>query len=507
MQAGRDYCVSFNVSPTISSNFNYNYVGIDQIGINFSAPRPVDTVNRFISLPYHIKNAAGNYLSDSSKWYKISGVYKATGGEQWLTLGSFNNGPPSFINVYPANPIPNTLYWTYIFIDDVSVVEITPADTVINVFDTVVCKTTGLNIPLHVTSNASSFHWNNGGVVNSMVAHDTGTYWCQSQVECGLVVDTFRIHYMPFRKLNLGKDTFNCVAQPVVIGVSNNYSSYLWNTGANTPAITATQSGEYILTVTDTCGTQKDTIEVGVQAPTPPPVARDTMVCQFVPSPQLTAKGINLKWYLPNMSIGVAGQPYIYTAEPGTQVVYVSQTVGYCESAKVPLTVRVKYKPDAEIGNYFAVCSGVDTLMIGHQYPDVSYLWNTNEQVCCIQPRQTGTYQLTIMNECGTSSDTAFVEIFPCDECVFVPTAFTPNGDGKNDLFLPIMKCPITDYNVKIYNRWGQQVFASSNPQSGWNGLNTGGRADLGVYIYVMEYRSVNTNAVKYLKGNITLIR
>ena len=152
------------------------------------------------------------------------------------------------------------------------------------------------------------------------------------------------------------------------------------------------------------------------------------------------------------------------------------------------------------------ICKGSDTL-IGKQYPEVTYLWNTNEMVCCIQPRQSGLYELTIMNSCGKSTDSISVEVSPCDECMFLPTAFTPNGDGRNDDYRPIVKCPISDYKLEIYNRWGELVFRTKDPNVGWDGKYKGDICDAGVNIYLMEYRSAITNSTKSLKGNITLIR
>lgn len=508
MVAGKQYCVSFYVSPTISPAFNFNYVALDEFGLNFSQQRPIDTVNRFISLPYHIKNISGTYLSDTSKWYKISGIYMATGGEEWLTIGCFANGSsPSFINVYPATPNQNILYWTYLYIDDVSVSEITSADTINRTADTVVCRTAGLNIPLKSENGATAYSWSDGSTGSQIMAQDTGTYWCIAKTECGLVKDSFHIRFQPYTPLDLGRDTFNCHAQPVTITAGNNYLSYLWNTGANTSSITVFQTGSYVLTVHDTCGEQKDTVEITIQAPTPAPVVNDTTICQFVPSPELNVSGTNLTWYQSATALaGSASQPYVFTGEPGYYTLLVSQTIGRCESPRVPITIKVKYKPDADIGNYYALCGGTDTL-IGNVYPEVTYLWNTGDESCCIQPEQTGTYQLTIENECGASSDTAFVEVFPCDECVFVPTAFTPNGDGKNDRFYPIVKCPVYNYHLSIFNRWGQMIFNTNNISDYWNGEYKSHHADCGVYVYTLEYNSAKTKSHKSLKGNITLIR
>jgi large repetitive protein len=454
-----------------------------------------------------VKSPAGTYFSDTSKWYKVTGTYLASGGENWLTLGTFKTGTsvPAFTHVYPTIPNPGVRDWTYLYIDDVSVREIKTSDTVTAIHDTTVCKATGLNIDL-VAANGESYQWNTGATSGTVTVNDTGKYWCASRLECGLATDTFYIRYQPYNTLKLGKDTTNCNSQPVAIGTNNVYSTYLWNTGAATNSISASQSGTYILTVSDTCGMQQDTIEVTVQPPTPAPIANDTIICQNSLAPLLSVQGTNIKWYPINGSIGVNQQPFISTRNIGLQTLYLSQTIGKCESPRVAVNVTIKYTPKADIGDFMTICAGSDTL-IGMPHPEVSYLWNTNEMICCIKPRQTGKYQLTISNSCGTSTDTAFVEIYPCDECMFIPTAFTPNGDGLNDDYRPIMKCAVDNYKLDIYNRWGELIFRSEDVNKGWNGLYNGNTSDAGAYIYLMEYRSAVTGSRKSLKGNVTLIR
>jgi gliding motility-associated-like protein len=506
LQAGKTYCVSFYVSPTTSNTFNFN-VAIDEIGIAFSVARDTETVAKTMSLNYDVKSTAGVYFTDTSKWYKVSGKYVAIGGEEWMTLGTFktNNSAPSFISLLPTAPNPAQI-WSYLYIDDVSVKEISASDTITRRHDTLVCKATGLNITLEASNSAMAYSWSNGATGQQLVASDTGIYWCESIMDCGLNIDTFHIRYQPYTPLNIGKDTANCTGQPVLIQANYNYSSYLWNTGSTANKIIATQSGSYILTVVDTCGMQSDTIQISVQDPTLPPLANDTVICQGAMAPQLIVQGSNLKWYPGNGSFGVTQQPFISTSDLGTHTLYVSQTIGNCESVKVPVDVRIKYKPKADIGTFMTICKGSDTL-IGKQYPEVTYLWNTNEMVCCIQPRETGNYELTIVNSCGKSTDSIYVEVSGCDDCLFLPTAFTPNGDGRNDDYRPFVKCPIKDYKLEIYNRWGELLFKTQDPNAAWDGKYKGSLCDAGVNIYVMEYRSAVTNATKSLKGNVTLIR
>jgi gliding motility-associated-like protein len=88
-----------------------------------------------------------------------------------------------------------------------------------------------------------------------------------------------------------------------------------------------------------------------------------------------------------------------------------------------------------------------------------------------------------------------------------MPTAFTPNSDGRNDILAPIIKCPVDHYRLDIYNRWGELMFSSDDQIKGWDGKYKGENVDMGAYVYLLEYRSANTNSRKYHKGNISLIR
>ena len=93
-----------------------------------------------------------------------------------------------------------------------------------------------------------------------------------------------------------------------------------------------------------------------------------------------------------------------------------------------------------------------------------------------------------------------------CDEPnVFVPNAFTPDGDGHNDIIY-VEGNAITDVNFIIYNRWGEQVFNSNVKTNGWDGTYKGKACPPDVYGYYMTCRCADGNELKK-KGNITLLR
>jgi gliding motility-associated-like protein len=88
----------------------------------------------------------------------------------------------------------------------------------------------------------------------------------------------------------------------------------------------------------------------------------------------------------------------------------------------------------------------------------------------------------------------------------WLPDAFTPNGDGKNDVIrvVGITKL-ITNFEFAIFNRWGQRVFFTNDPRDGWDGVFKGELQDLGTYNYMISYRLRNKNY--FDKGTIQLIR
>ncbi len=90
---------------------------------------------------------------------------------------------------------------------------------------------------------------------------------------------------------------------------------------------------------------------------------------------------------------------------------------------------------------------------------------------------------------------------------VVFPTAFTPNGDGRNDVFLPLGIRYVKKMTIEIWNRWGQLVFSSTDPTKGWDGNYQGTSVQTGVYAYVVNYQTTSDQEEKVIKGNVTLIR
>ncbi|MCC7466906.1 MAG: gliding motility-associated C-terminal domain-containing protein [Saprospiraceae bacterium] len=102
---------------------------------------------------------------------------------------------------------------------------------------------------------------------------------------------------------------------------------------------------------------------------------------------------------------------------------------------------------------------------------------------------------------------TKTVEIGAKDD--MFPNAFTPNGDGANDVFRPIYPCEVVASRLRIYSRWGEKIFETNNPDQGWDGKYNNLDAPSDVYIWQVEYEAIRTGQQSTFtqSGDVTLLR
>jgi gliding motility-associated-like protein len=121
-----------------------------------------------------------------------------------------------------------------------------------------------------------------------------------------------------------------------------------------------------------------------------------------------------------------------------------------------------------------------------------------------------GSYYVVAYQQCGSSIDTIDINTIDCDTnttntCVAIPTAYTPNNDGLNDTWKPIIQntceSQIQSYNLLVFNRWGAVVFNTNSKTESWLGTNN----EIGTYVYYIEYKIDNTIYKK--QGTVSLIR
>lgn len=192
------------------------------------------------------------------------------------------------------------------------------------------------------------------------------------------------------------------------------------------------------------------------------------------------------------------------------QVVYPSGTYEFtliidnpfCNPDSVTKSIEVSDYPIVYLGPDTDICID-ETIMLTAANPGMYYLWSTDEltQTITVSKVPQVVWVLVDNNGCVRTDTIEIGNACPW----FIPNAFTPNGDGLNDIFKPITDGN-QEFTFTIFNRWGQLVFQTSNPNDGWDGTYEGQEEEMGVYVY--ELRTVFTNGrVKTAQGNVTLIR
>jgi gliding motility-associated-like protein len=100
----------------------------------------------------------------------------------------------------------------------------------------------------------------------------------------------------------------------------------------------------------------------------------------------------------------------------------------------------------------------------------------------------------------------ATVSVVVCDQSIYIPNAFTPNGDNINDLFQIFSALPLKYFDLKVFDRWGEKVYESEDETTGWDGSYKGAKEPSGIYTYEATIVSINGESANK-KGSLTLIR
>ena len=195
----------------------------------------------------------------------------------------------------------------------------------------------------------------------------------------------------------------------------------------------------------------------------------------------------------------------IQITQAGTYTLKVSDSL-QCEDQK-SFQITVNPNPVIAFSDYetLYVEPGYE-LNAGEGYQ--SYLWNTGAQTEYILIDSIGEYYVQVYSYNGCkSSDT--IQILWGGEAFYMPNAFTPNGDGLNDVFAPVPRYDyVKNYQISIYNRWGELIFQSKELNHGWDGIYKGKPAMTGTYVYRIDYTQAGqTGESKTVTGTVVLIR
>jgi gliding motility-associated-like protein len=292
--------------------------------------------------------------------------------------------------------------------------------------------------------------------------------------------------------------------------IGNQYK-YQWQkdgvdiTGEINSRITISQSGDYkvLITPKDCPKPQTDTsAKITVTQKPKLGLPIDTTFCK---NPmQLSANQINGATYLwssgentPNIAPTSAGTYKLNVKIGGCEV---DSSVNVKQSSAPIITLRNQIEDCFDVSKPYILSAGTDLTL--------RYRWSPNNETSNnINVSQEGTYKVKVTNTDGCSTEKAVVMIQKCISKIYAANIFTPNADGDNDVFW-ISTQDVTEYDLKIFNRWGEIFFASTSESEVWDGNYRSAKAEEGTYSWKLSYRNVNQNEVVQVKmGVILLVR
>ncbi|MEO6610897.1 MAG: PKD domain-containing protein [Chitinophagaceae bacterium] len=336
--------------------------------------------------------------------------------------------------------------------------------------------------------------------------------------------DSVSIRVVNFVTLNVMADTIICKADTIQLRVVSDGLQYVWTPALqlidpavkNPLAVTNSLTDYRVTAIIGGCSATK-TIRV---TPIPYPAVNaggDIEVCYKNPG-QLEGitDGSSWAWtpvkYLDNASLL---NPVTKTLQTTDYVLTVYDTKGCPKPGRDTVRVTVLPKMSVSAGNDTAVIVGQPLQLNGSG--GIAYSWfpafhlsatNIPDPVAVYtDPSSSILYKLIAYSDEGcTDSAYIIVKVFKTLPGVFVPSAFTPNSDGRNDLLRPIaVGIKHIDY-FNVYNRWGQLIFSTQKNGEGWDGrINSLPQAS-GTYVWMVKATDY-TGAAYFQKGTVTLIR
>ena len=333
------------------------------------------------------------------------------------------------------------------------------------------------------TDGAVGYLWSTGATSDTLTVTELGDYSVTVTMGinvCYTLCDTGRIEQYEEPEIQLALDESQfCTSDNVLVGFQYVKDAPIdmarWSTGAEgVSVIEVSEPGEYEVTVTDICGesvTQSITVDELPMRITGISTSLDEDFCDNNGIElSVTADGDiqTARW-----SNGAVGTSIIVT-EAGTYQVNVTDICG------TMFTESISVSPDLikTIDN-LVIETGGATCVLGELTLTASFVgngqniqWNTGSTDVTTTVDAAGTYTVSVQDECGvTSQETVTLE--ECPECLTYPEVFFPNGmEEQNQSFGPLLNCgdQVSDYELKIYNQWGNLVFESTTVSDEWDG-------------------------------------
>jgi gliding motility-associated-like protein len=355
---------------------------------------------------------------------------------------------------------------------------------------------------------------------------------------CLAGTDSLVIHFQPMPQVEAGEDLVGCSSTVFELsGTASDWSSVEWSTSGGGSFVSADQLlASYVPSSSDAGGTVQFILQVSNGCG----IVTDTLYAEVLVSPEVSfsyesgcgstvvnylngsAGADEFTWSFGDGSPGSQEMNPLHDhMQPGSYTVTLTASNGSCSSS-TSQTVVVPETPVAAFSASTGELAVYEELYLTDgSFGAVSWQWNMGDGTTDVTDQDPlhvynhpGTYQiiLQVTNAQGCT-DTASVTVLVTEAVepgpdvlpIGIPSAFSPNGDGNNDVFF-VRGGPFTEFDLRIYNNWGVLLFSAERQTDGWDGSYKGQPQPVGVYVHT--FRGTTADGVVVDRaGEVTIIR
>ncbi|MES2891670.1 MAG: PKD domain-containing protein [Bacteroidota bacterium] len=323
--------------------------------------------------------------------------------------------------------------------------------------------------------------------------------------------------------INAGNDTTICTTDAIRINTVSNALSFQWSPSNYLDSINAKRplatplDPSVTYTVVGRIGkcVGSDNITITTVPYPQLTVTPDTLICFGDSAPLFAAGGTNYSWTPANFLSSVA-IPNPISVKPTADIKYtvsVTNPGGCPKPSLADVWVRVYPRIVADAGpSDTSITLGQPLQLNGTGSTNYSWTpstWLSNPGIAnpVASPEDDIVYRLTVSNNSGCSgTDSIAIKVFKVAPSFYVPTGFSPNNDGRNDVIKPILLGMRSLKHFRVFNRWGQVLFQTAEKGKGWDGTFKGNPQDPGTYVWMAEGETFAGKVIKQ-QGTVILLR
>ncbi len=389
--------------------------------------------------------------------------------------------------VYVENPCSSS--------SDTIVLDVFPPTSIDLGNDTVVCY--GENILLDPGFGFLSYIWQDGSTNPVYYTNQSGMYWVDvtDTNNCN-VSDTISLEFI-LPDPGLGNDTSICLGDSIVFSTHDGFVSCLWQNGSSLPYLVTGSPGQYWCEVVDSLGCiGSDTVTLELMYLPDIKLGNDTVFCE----------GDSILF---NLSIDHSNTFHWQDGSTDTSYtivqegIYWVQATNNCGSSSDSVYIAEWSLPQVFLGNDTVLATNDEILLNAGSFE--SYLWSNGSEQQILTIDSDGIYWVNVFDGKCYNSDTIVIEPVNCD--LFIPNVFTPNGDGANDYFQTIVSKDIYDFQLLVFNRWGETIWETNYKYDFWDGTRKGFPAAEGTYFWLVNYKCSGALQLFERKGTVYLLR